>query len=262
MASKAGSQLPCAAPIQRLWFSRRGVKKFFQDKRTWVLILLSVLAVIKSAEVGAGFLLWIAGGVLTASTLDYAINSVIFKRRILPRSAAISGFIVAGILDYQQPWFVSVAFPAIAILSKHIIRNRSGHIFNPANFGLFAAVLLKIPLTWAIESNIPLIVVGGIVIACALKKVPHVLGFLTAFGVPVAFSGQNPFLLMSYFFLFIMLIEPKTSGHGMVRGFVFGALSGAFCFISFKFFPAGDMFVCSLMAANALRPAVALLPGP
>lgn len=237
------------------------MKKFFQDKRTWVLALLSALAVIKSAEVGVGFLLWIAGGVLTASSLDYAISSVFLKKRIWPRSASISGFIVAGILDYQQPWFVSVAFPAIAILSKHLIRNRSGHIFNPANFGLFAAVLLKIPLTWAIESNIPLIVVAGAAIAWAVKKLPHVFGFLTAFGVPVALSGQNPFLLMSYFFLFIMLIEPKTSGHGVVRGFIFGAIAGVSCFIMFKFFPAGDMFVCSLMAANALKPGIALLPG-
>ena len=59
--------------------------------------------------------------------------------------------------------------------------------------------------------------------------------------------------MISWFFLFIMLIEPKTSGFGKWKGFAFGGIAGLTSFIMFKFMPRVDIFVVSLVFANIFR---------
>jgi len=51
-----------------------------------------------------------------------------------------------------------------------------------------------------------------------------------------------------------MLIEPKTSGTGTVRGFLFGTISGVSAFFIFKLFPQYDLFIGSLFVANLFNP--------
>ena len=170
------------------------------------------------------------------------------------KSAGISGFIVSGILDYNQPWFILAIFSISAVVSKYIIRFKGRHIFNPANFGLFLAALSGIPLTWNIESNIYIIIALGIYIVYSIRKVPHILGFLIFFAGLFLSQGINPFLLISWFFVFIMLIEPKTSGFGKLRGFVFGSIAGITAFIIYKTAPQYDFSVCSLFVANLFNP--------
>jgi Na+-transporting NADH:ubiquinone oxidoreductase subunit NqrB len=225
-------------------------KNFFRNIRNQVILLLSILCILKIPHSGIRFVFWVAGGILTCSLLDIFLNRIIRRRRMPPQSAVISGFIVAGILDYSLDWYVLVIVSAIAIISKFIIRINNKHIFNPANFGLFAAALFKQPLTWNIESNIYLIIIAGIYIALTLKKWPHVLGFLLVFAGTFYLSGINPLNMISWFFVFIMLIEPKTSGFGVLKGSLLGGIAGLTSFIMFKFMPQLDVFVVSLVAAN------------
>lgn len=225
-------------------------KNFSRNIRNQVILLLSILCILKIPHGGIRFVLWVAGGILTCSLLDIFLNRIVRKRKISPQSAVISGFIVAGILDYGLDWYVLVIVSAIAIISKFIIRINNKHVFNPANFGLFAAALFKQPLTWNIESNIYLVIIAGIYIALTLKKWPHVLGFLLVFAGTFYFSGINPLNMISWFFVFIMLIEPKTSGFGTWKGLSFGGIAGLISFIMFKFLPQVDIFVTSLVAAN------------
>jgi len=225
-------------------------KSLIKNKKNLVILLLSLLFVLKIPQGGVRFILWIAGGVLTCSVLDILLNKVFRKKKILVQSAVITGFIVSGILDYSLDWYILVVFSAIAIISKFIIRIKNKHVFNPANFALFMAVLFKQPLTWNIESNIYLIIIAGIYLVLSLKKWPHVLGFLIVFSGAFYFSGVNPLNMISWFFLFIMLIEPKTSGFGTWEGLSFGGIAGLTSFIMFKFIPQIDIFVTSLIAAN------------
>lgn len=226
-------------------------ESFIKNKKNLVILLLSILCALKIPQGGVRFILWLIGGVFTCTALDIFLNRVFRKKKIYVQSAVISGFIVAGILDYSSDWYVLVIVSAIAIISKFIIRINKKHVFNPANFGLFAAALFKQPLTWNIESNIYIIIIAGIYIALALRKWPHVLGFLLVFTGTFYFSGINPLNIISWFFVFIMLIEPKTSGSGKLRGFLFGGVAGLTSFIIFKFIPQFDMFVTSLVVANA-----------
>ena len=230
------------------------MKRFLQDKRNLVILLLSALFIIKIPQRDVRFVLWVLGGVLVAAGCDIVIRRFFLHQKLVPKSAIISGFIVSGILDYHEPWFILIIFSIVAILSKHIIRFKGRHIFNPANFGLFVATLFGMPLTWSIESNIYIIIALGIYIAYSIRKLPHIFGFLIFFTGLFVSQGINPFLLISWFFVFIMLIEPKTSGFGKLRGFVFGSIAGITSFIIYKFCPQYDFFIGSLFVANLFNP--------
>ncbi|NQS90197.1 hypothetical protein HQ584_10455 [Patescibacteria group bacterium] len=230
------------------------MKRILQDKKNLVILLLSILFVLKIPNEGIRFALWVLGGIFVASCSDIIINRLFYKKGIVPKSAIISGFITAGIINYNEPWFLVIIFPVLAVLSKHIIKYKNRHVFNPANFALFIAVLSRIPLMWNIESNIYLIIAFGLYIAYSIKKIPHIIGFLLFFSVPLVMQQANPLLLASWFFIFIMLIEPKTSGFGRIRGFAFGSIAGITSFLIFKFAPSYDMFVVSLFTANLFKP--------
>jgi len=228
--------------------------KTLKDKKNLVIILLVLLFLIKVPQEGIKFFLWVLEGIFLCFIFDFLINKFFFKRDILPNSAIISGFIVSGILDYRQPWFILVTFCFLAILSKHIIKFKDKHIFNPANFALFLAALFKIPLSWNIESNIFLIIIFGLFFAYTYKKFFHILGFLTFFIGLFSVFKVNPLGLISWFFVFIMLIEPKTSGYGNLRGFIFGGIAAIASFLIFKLIPQYDPNVLSLFSVNLLNP--------
>jgi hypothetical protein len=193
------------------------------------------------------------GGIFICACSDYFINRIFLKKNIFPNSAVISGFIVSGILDYRQPWLILAIFSLLPAVSKHAIRVNKRHIFNPANFALFIAMFFKLPLTWKIESNIFLIIAFGAYLAYSYKKIPHVVSFLVLFIGLFAFFKMNAFGLISWFFVFIMLPEPKTSGYGAARGFVFGGIAGLAAFLIFRFMPQCDPFISCLFIANLSR---------
>lgn len=228
------------------------------NKKNQVILLLTALFALRIPSGGMRFVIWIAGGILICVMLDVFLNKMLRKKSIPIQSAVISGFIVSGILDYSLSWYVLVIFSAVAIISKYILKINKKHVFNPANFALFVAALCKQPLTWNIESNIYFIIVAGIYLAISLKKWPHVLGFLLVFSGAFYFSGINPLNMVSWFFIFIMLIEPKTSGFGTWRGLMFGSLAGLTSFAMFKFMPQLDIFVTSLVVANTFNVALTI----
>jgi len=230
------------------------MKKLLRDKRNLVILLLAILFLIKIPQGGVRFVFWVSSGVLIATGCDILIKRLFLHQGLVIKSAMISGFIVSGIMDYHQPWFILLIFSLLAILSKHIIRFKGRHIFNPANLGLLTASLLGIPLTWNIESRIYIIIAAGIYIAYSIRKLPHILGFLIFFIGLFASQGINPFLLISWFFIFIMLIEPKTSGFGKLRGFMFGSIAGIASFVIYRFSPQYDFFIGSLFVANLFNP--------
>lgn len=224
--------------------------RFLRDKKNQLILLLSTLCAIKIPYADIRFMLWIFVGVVVAAASDFLINRVSRKQNIFPKSAIISGFITAGILDYRQSWVTLIIFVLLAVVSKHLIKYKRKHIFNPANFSLFAAALFRIPLTWNIESNIYLIIIFGLYMAYSIKKLPHLIGFIGFFSALCLTQRINPLMLISWFFVFVMLIEPKTSGFGNLRGFIFGSVAGIFSFLIFKALPQYDFFVSGLFAAN------------
>ena len=235
------------------------MKSFLKDKRNAVILLLGVLFVIGIPQSGPRFAFWVLAGAVISAASDFFISGFFGRQEAFPKSAIISGLIVSGILDYRQPWFILVIFCILPALSKRFIRFRQKHIFNPAGFSLFLATLFRIPLTWSIESNTIVIIAFGIYLAYSCKKLPQVLGFLVLFLGIFRVFNMDAIGLISWFFVFVMLIEPKTSGYGTLKGVLFGAVAGAFCFLTFRYIPAFDPFVFSLLLANVARIAMSEL---
>ncbi|MFQ5968049.1 MAG: RnfABCDGE type electron transport complex subunit D [Acidimicrobiia bacterium] len=111
--------------------------------RNYLLAYLGALIVIAIHAHGVGDVLpqtLIAA--TTACVLDVPLRSAITGVRRFPKGALISGLIVALLLPEGQPWYVPLAAAAIAIGSKHLVRWRGRHVFNPAAAGIAVSILL------------------------------------------------------------------------------------------------------------------------
>ena len=115
-----------------------------------VIISLQILG-----QTAFGFQLSIAQilvSLLTCAVLEFAIT---FRRQhviMWPASALLTGNGVAFVLRVpgtehgnwwsMQGWWIFAGTAAVAILSKHLIRFRGRHVFNPSNIGLVLCFLL------------------------------------------------------------------------------------------------------------------------
>ncbi len=231
------------------------IRKFLQDQRHVVLILFIILCGIQISRDGISLFYWLLLGVTTAGFLDFLLSYVFYRRLKVPKSGMISGFIVAGILSFYEPFYMVIIFSAVAVLSKYCIRYRQHHFLNPAGFALLIATLFHLPLSWMMESNAYLIILVGFYLAYRLKKAFHIVSFLAVFLTLMSLSRMNGFSIISWFFLFIMLIEPKTSGTGILRGIMFGAIAGVATYFSYRFLLLQyDYLMVGLLIANLANP--------
>ena len=195
---------------------------------------------------------------LTSAALEFAIA---FRRQhviMWPASALLTGNGVAFVLRVPgtahgdwwslRGWWIFAAAAGVSLLSKHLIRVKGRHIFNPSNFGLVLFFLLlgssraePLDFWWAPMSDwmllaLVIIVAGGFAILARLRLLGiAVLFWLTfAAGIGVlALSGHemtarwhlgpitggyfwwvlvtSPELLV---FLFFMITDPKTTPSG------------------------------------------------
>lgn len=109
------------------------------DVRIYLVAALTALTAIAAAVHGAGNVLpQTALAVAAACLIDVTIRS----DGRFPVGALISGLIVALLLPEGQRWYVPLVAAAVAIGSKHVVRWRGRHLFNPAAAGVAAGVFL------------------------------------------------------------------------------------------------------------------------
>src|SRR3954470_15211997 len=191
-----------------------------------------------------------------------------------PASATLTGNGVAFVLRVPgtvhgdwwslHGWWIYVGTAAVSLLSKHVIRWRGEHIFNPSNIGLVLCFLLlgrtrAAPLdfwwgpmsAWLVLA-LAVIVAGGFLILRRLKLLRVALGFWASFAVAIgvlALAGHtmtarwhlgpiSGFQLWSVLitspevlvFLFFMITDPKTAPRSprarLVYGVSLGLLAG------------------------------------
>jgi Na+-translocating ferredoxin:NAD+ oxidoreductase RnfD subunit len=164
-----------------------------------------------------------------ACLLDVSIVLLAHRTWSWPSSALLSGVIVAFILGPMEPHAVTFVVAALATVSKHLLRTRHGHIFNPAAF----ALILSVPLFgtgqswWGAMANtsplwLLLVLAAGAFILERTNKFPLALTFLGlyfglfAFGallnpVRVAEMFRMPFTNAALFLACFMLTDPPTS---------------------------------------------------
>lgn len=192
-----------------------------------VIISLQVLG-----QVAFGFNLSIAQILISLGTCAVLEMSIAFRQQrviMWPASAMLTGNGVAFVLRVPatrhgdwwstQGWWIFAATAAVSLLSKHVIRIKGRHIFNPSNFGLVLCFLVLgssrveplffwwAPLSAWMVLALCIIVTGGLVILARLG----LLGIAVAFWVSFA-AGLGVLAL---------------TGHAMSARWHLGALSGA-----------------------------------
>lgn len=228
-----------------------------------VIISLQILG-----QTAFGFELSIAQiliSLLTSAVLEFAIA---FRRQrviMWPASALLTGNGVAFVLRVPgtehgdwwsvHGWWVFAGTAAIALLSKHLIRFRGNHVFNPSNVGLVLCFVIlgasradPLALWWGPMSvwlalALAIILVGGLVILSRIDLLGIAVCFWLTFAAGIAVvaaSGHemtarwhlgpitgfefwrvlvlSPEVLV---FLFFMITDPRTTPAGRVGRRVF-----------------------------------------
>jgi Na+-translocating ferredoxin:NAD+ oxidoreductase RnfD subunit len=219
------------------------VWRFFRTPKGYLSIVFAPLLVIASMVIGADQ----AAPHVFSAVFGACFVEVLLVRRergawLVPTSALLSGLIVAFVLGPFLPWALTAVIGAAATASKHLVRTRRGHIFNPAAFALFLSILIFATgeSWWGALPDLPapavlLLIAGGAFVAERTYKVPLILTFLACYfglftiaGVTdagrVAEMFRSPFVNSALFLAFFMLTDPPTSPGRIEEQIWFGVL--------------------------------------
>jgi len=192
----------------------------------YMIIFLVILHLVSAFFYGFGIkaLLPVAIAVFTATFLDLLIEYFKSKTWSFPQSALISGLFIGGLLAQGLQWHVYAIAGVIAVLSKHLIKFRQKHVFNPAIFGVLAVSLIfNASHSWWVSSPLALVLIFGIFIAWRLRRIDLTLSFLISYYLISSVIGilngaQFSDIYLSvlnggviYFFSMFMLTEPRTN---------------------------------------------------
>lgn len=244
-------------------------------------VLLSAVGVLQynvfALLFSIGFLVAVCWGVNWAFARTFGVAANVESAYI---TALILALIITPIQAPKDLWFLGWA-AVLAMVSKYIVAIHHKHIFNPAAFAVAITYFtLNQSASWWIgnASMLPLVLIGGILVARKMERTHQVLSFLVA-AIAVslagsllagvnAFSALQKFLLYSpaFFFAFIILTEPLTTpptrktriGYGLLTGILF---SPQIHFGSFYMTPevailAGNIF--SYLVSPKMRPVLRL----
>ncbi|MBI2443318.1 MAG: RnfABCDGE type electron transport complex subunit D [Candidatus Levybacteria bacterium] len=171
------------------------------------------------------------------------------RRRMLffPRSALITGLILTLIIDPQATWYQIIVIAAAAILIKNFVRPFGKHIFNPAASGLFTGWVAfgLYPSWWAPSAFtlssffaipnllilIPILLIGYVslygyrryVSAATYGAVYFFLLFFTNLSTNLSTALGTILSFGTFFYAFLMLVEPMTSPVKKIRQALYGA---------------------------------------
>ena len=242
-----------------------------RDPRLHLAATITSLQVI--GQVGFHFQVSIAQILLSLGTCALLEVAIAFRsQRVImwPASAMLTGNGVAFVLRVPgtahgdwwslRGWWIFVGTAAISLLSKHVIKWRGEHIFNPSNIGLVICFLAlgrsraaPLDFWWGPTSAwlalaLVIIVSGGFAILWRLKLLRVALGFWVSFAAGIgvlALAGHSmtarwhlgplsgfhlwwvlitsPEVLV---FLFFMITDPKTAPRSPTARFVYGVSLG------------------------------------
>ncbi|MCX5692442.1 MAG: RnfABCDGE type electron transport complex subunit D [Candidatus Omnitrophica bacterium] len=203
------------------------------------IFLLLFSAYIAFLEKDIRFLSGLCVSVIVSILADSIISYLKKKEFVLGESSIITGLIIGCVLSGSEKWGLIALAALFAIVSKHIIRFRGRHFFNPAAFGILVSVfLLGASTEWKGAYLWYIIAPFGIYASFKIKKLELIVSyFIASF---ILFGGQaviqavpilNILGYLNYFFIFIMLVEPMTTPMTKSGKIIFGSGAGALIFI-------------------------------
>src|SRR5215475_9207052 len=179
-----------------------------RDPRLHLAAVIISLQVI--GQVGFHFELSIAQILLAIGTAAVPEVAIAMRSQhviLWPASAMLTGNGVAFVLRVPgtvhgdwwslRGWWIFVATSAVALLSKHVIKWRGEHIFNPSNIGLVLCFLILPrtkanpldfwwgPMSFWLALALAVIVAGGFTILSRLKLLRVAIGFWLSFAAGI-----------------------------------------------------------------------------
>lgn len=220
------------------------------------LICFAIFLAIKDKSVI--FLLTTGLAVFSALCVESVLLYLRTKTWKLTSSSIITGLIIGYVLSSDQAWWKLLAASALAILSKYLIVFKKKQIFNPAAFGIFLTLILFGASTqWKGTYAWYILLPCGIYFAQKIGKLQIVISYLLVslvlFGAQ-AIMHKIPLVhilgYLSYFYIFVMIIEPKTSPAKPGEKIIFGAGIAVLIFIFTEFGVKFDAELFSLLVLN------------
>jgi enediyne biosynthesis protein E5 len=232
-----------------------------------LIIFLSVLALwLSIVNKDVAFLSAISISIIPAVSLNSLIAYLKTKRFKITDSSIISGLIIGYVISAGEPWWKLVSASIFAIGSKHLIRAKGRHLFNPAAFGIFlAAILSSAAAQWKGADLWRIFVPAGIYFVWKIRKLELIAGYILSYLILFASYAliQNSPLFsfdvlkyQNWFFIFIMLIEPKTTPIPRKGKIIFGMAAAVLVFLLTLYGVRFDAELCSLLILNLAVPAL------
>ena len=217
-----------------------------------------------SLDFAFGFFWAIVFSILIESTILFFKT----KKFQITESALTSGLIIGFVLSIDSPWWMFLTVSALTLGLKRISRFHGKNLFNPAASGIFlAALLLHASTEWKGAYLWYILIPAGLYLVNKIKKLEIVLGYfamsLLLYIPQTLLQGASLLNIpgyFNYFFIFIMLIEPKTTPATRWPKIVFGAGVALLVFLlsewSFPYEP--ELF--ALLVLNASVPFLNKIP--
>ncbi|MEW6008790.1 MAG: RnfABCDGE type electron transport complex subunit D [Candidatus Omnitrophota bacterium] len=208
------------------------------------------------------FLLSCSAAVISAIIIESSLNYLKEKKFSITESCIISGLIVGFVLASDNIWWIFVAATVLAIGSKYLIRLKNKHIFNPAAFGIFLSIIFFGASTqWKGTYAWYILVPFGIYFIAKIRKMELLISYfavsLGLFAIQ-SFIQKVPLInifgYLSYFYIFIMLIEPKTTPIKPLAKIIFGTGVAGLIFILSNVGVRFDVEIFALLVFNLSVP--------
>lgn len=241
----------------------------FRSIKVQINLFLAVFAVyLFFKEPRIAFLAGFLWAVLFSILIEAAALYLKTRKFQITDSALTSGMILGYVLSSESPWWIFLAAAVFAVGLKRILRFHGKNLLNPAALGIFlAALLLKAATEWKGAYEWYLLIPAGLYLVNKIKKLEIVLGYFAMsllLYVPQALAQGSSLWdipgYFNYFFIFIMLIEPKTTPPTLWPKIVFGAGAALLIFLltewGFRYEP--ELF--ALLVFNALVPFLNKIP--
>jgi Na+-translocating ferredoxin:NAD+ oxidoreductase RnfD subunit len=237
--------------------------------KSQLILYLACFAIFLSVkDKDAIFLAMISIAVISSLVIESSI--LYFKTKIfqITESSIITGLIIGYVLSSDEGWLRFVLASSLAVLSKYLIRFRKKHIFNPAAFGIFLTLIfLGAATQWKGTYVWYILLPFGFYFVEKIKKIEIIIGYAL---VSLALFGIQAFLqkialwhifgYLSYFYIFVMVIEPKTTPMRPMGKFFFGAGVAMLIFILTELGAKFDVELFSLLILNITVPILNKIP--
>lgn len=270
------STLSSAAHASTRRHRRHPIRAFVRTPKGTVLVILMVLLAVTGRVEGYRL---VVPGVLTAAVVSALLDLLIGRWRrgrwTLPDGALLTGMLIGAVLSSYEPLTVCATAAAAAVVSKHLLRTRVTHVFNPAAAGLVIAFhLFDSAQNWwgALQAIVPgaawpLLLASGLFITVRVNRVPLVLSFLAAYFALFAAATfvvdpaevsevfVAPDVLAAMFFALFMLTDPPTSPSRHAPQLVCGVLVATLSVTAFLVGGVADYLLLGLLGGNVFEAA-------